>query len=72
MPESTNGAVNDRTSTSPVMSPMASTAKTTMKTNCAPTSTKFMPASSRMPRMLSPVTMRTVTTIQTGWWMLGK
>ena len=43
MPESMNGAVNDRTSTSPVMSPIASTAKTVMKTNSAPTSTMFMP-----------------------------
>ena len=72
IPDDTNGAVNDFTSTSPVMSPMASAANTTMKTNCAPTSTKFMPASSRMPRMFSPVTIRTVSTIHTGWPMLGK
>jgi hypothetical protein len=70
--ESTNGAVHDCTSTSPAMSPIASTANTTMNTNCAPPNAKFMPASSLMPRMLSPVTIRTVSTIHTGCPMLGK
>ena len=72
IPDSTNGAVHDLTSTSPLMSPIASTAKTTMNTAWAPTRTKFMPASRRMPRMFSPVTIRTVRTIHTDWEMLGK
>ena len=69
MSESKNGAVNDASSG---MSPIAMAAKTATKTNCAATNTRFMPASSLMPRMFSPVTSATARMIHSACGVLGK
>jgi hypothetical protein len=72
MPEPANGDVQECTSTSPVIRPIASTANTAMKMNCAAMRTKFMLDSSRMPRMFRPVTSATATTIHSACGVLGK